>query len=94
MTKPCERAACPTTQDMSLCTSPAESPARTDPQRRLVARGMGGHKVKDRGMWCTSQRPCTSTGEELSVQHQVNARTLFNIKLRGLAQYTGTWIER
>lgn len=43
MTKACERAACPTTQDVPLSTSlwKAESPARTDPQHTLVARGTG-----------------------------------------------------
>lgn len=74
------------------CALPQQNP-QPEQIHSAVARGMGGHKVKDRGMWCTSQRPCTTTGEELSVQHQVNAHTLFNIKLRGLAQCTGTWIE-
>lgn len=83
--------ACPTNQDVSLSTSlrRAESQAGADPQCRLVARGMGGHQVKDRGRERTSERHCTITAEELSVQHQVNACALFNTELMGVAQRAG-----
>lgn len=92
----CERAACPTTQDRSVSTSlwKAESTARTEPQHRLVARGTGRHMVKDRGMWCTSQRHCTA--ELKFVWPQVNAHTLLNIKLKRCpnVQVSELWGEK
>lgn len=59
----------------------------------LVGRGTGGWKVKDRGMWCTSQRHYISTVKEQFVHTKSTpTHTLYNIKLRRFAQCSGIWI--